>query len=102
VWQPWSLRSRAPDAVISHCNVGPWHVIMRAGRPVGFIDWSLAGLPDAVTRGAQLRLFLDGYGLPAAQRSGLITRMIEFAIRDCAGLAEVKQITPESNDPTTL
>jgi hypothetical protein len=130
VWQPWSLRSRAPDAVISHCNVGPWHVIVRAGRPVGFIDWSLAGptnrleelaasgwwnaqlhdddiaerngLPDAATRGAQLRLFLDGYGLPSAQRSGLITRMIEFAIRDCAGLAETKQITPESNDPTTL
>lgn len=130
VWQPWSLRSRAPDAVISHCNVGPWHVIMQAGQPVGFIDWSLAGptdrleelaasgwwnaqlhdddiaerngLPDAATRGAQLRLFLDGYGLPSAQRSGLITRMIEFAIRDCAGLAEIKQITPESNDPTTL
>jgi hypothetical protein len=130
VWKPWSLRSGAPDAVISHCDVGPWHVIVRAGRPVGFIDWSLAGptdrleelaasgwwnaqlhdddiaerngLPDAATRGAQLRLFLDGYGLPSAQRSGLITRMIEFAIRDCAGLAEVKQITPESNDPTTL
>jgi len=38
-WQPWSLRSRAPDAVISHCDVGPWHVILRAGRPVGLIDW---------------------------------------------------------------
>jgi hypothetical protein len=35
--------AHAPDAVISHCNVGPWHVIMREGRPVGFIDWSLAG-----------------------------------------------------------
>ena len=130
VWQPWSLRSRAPDAVISHGNVGPWHVILLADRSVGFIDWSLAGptdrldevaasgwwnaqlhdddiaerncLPDAATRGTQLRLFLDGYGLPAAERSGLITRMIEFAVRDCAGLAEVKQITPESNDPTTL
>jgi hypothetical protein len=52
--------------------------------------------------GIQLRLFLDGYGLRAAERSGLVTRMIEFAVRDCAGLAEVKQITPESNDPTTL
>jgi hypothetical protein len=28
--------------------------------------------------------------------------MIEFAVRDCAGLAEVKQITPESDDRTTL
>jgi phosphotransferase family enzyme len=130
VWQPWSLRSRAPDAVISHCNVGPWHVIVREGRPVGFIDWSLAGPTDrleelaasgwwnaqlgfgddldqdapdaAVRRGRQLRLFLDGYGLPTAERPGLVTRMVEFAVRDCAGLAEVKQITPESNDPTTL
>ena len=28
--------------------------------------------------------------------------MIEFAIRDCAGLAELKQITPASRDSTTL
>jgi hypothetical protein len=28
--------------------------------------------------------------------------MIEFAVRDCAGLATVKQITERSNDPTTL
>lgn len=131
VWQPWSLRSRAPDAVISHCDVGPWHVIVREGRPVGFIDWSLAGLTDrleelaasgwwnarlgfgddldegdhppaAAGRAALLRAFLDGYGLPAADRSGLVTRMIEFAVRDCAGLAEVKQITPDSTDSTTL
>jgi Phosphotransferase enzyme family len=132
VWQPWSLRSRAPDAVISHCDVGPWHVILHEGRPVGFIDWSLAGPTDrleelaasgwwnaqlgfgddldeddsapeaAIRRGRQLRLFLDGYGLASAQRTGLITRMIEFAVRDCAGLAQVKQITPESTDPTTL
>ena len=129
-WRPWSLRSRAPDAVISHCDVGPWHVILRAGRPVGLIDWSRAGptdrldelaasgwwnaqlhdddiaegngLGDAATRGRQLRLFLDGYGLPSRQRSGLVTRMVEFAVRDCAGLATVKQITERSDDPTTL
>ena len=34
-WQPWSLRSHAPGAIISHCEVGPWHVILRAGQPVG-------------------------------------------------------------------
>jgi aminoglycoside phosphotransferase (APT) family kinase protein len=89
VWQPWSLRSHGPDAIISHCNVGSWHVILRAGQPVGFIDWSLAGPTDrleelaasgwwnaqlgfgddldedndaldaAARRGMQLRLFLD-------------------------------------------
>jgi hypothetical protein len=48
------------------------------------------------------RLFLDGYRLPAAEQPGLVTRMIGFAVRDCAGLAEIKQITPSSNDPTTL
>ena len=123
-WQPWSLRSHAPDAIISHCDAGPWHVILQAGQPVGFIDWSLAGPTDrlealaasgwwnvqfgfgddldeddgavdaAARRGLQLRLFLDGYGLPAAERPGLVTRMIEFAVRDCAALAELKQITP--------
>jgi len=28
--------------------------------------------------------------------------MIEFAIRDCAALAQIKQITPDSTDSTTL
>jgi hypothetical protein len=132
VWQPWTLHRRAPDTVISHCNVGPWHVILDEDerRPVGLIDWSLAGptdpldevavsgwwnaqlhdddiaervgLPDAAGRARQLRAFLDGYRLPAADRKGLVDRMIEFAIRDCAALAEIKQITPESTDSTTL
>jgi Ser/Thr protein kinase RdoA (MazF antagonist) len=130
VWQPWTLHSRTPDAVISHCNVGPWHVVMDQGRPVGLIDWSLAGptdrldelavsgwwnaqlhdddiaeinrLPDATGRAGQLRAFLDGYGARAADRVGLVDRMIEFAIRDCAALAEIKQITPTSTDSTTL
>ena len=26
--------------------------------------------------------------------------MVEFAVRDCADLAEVRRITPGSNDPT--
>jgi hypothetical protein len=57
---------------------------------------------DAVTRGAQLRQFLDGYGLPAAEGAGLVTHMIEFAIRDCAWEAIRAQVTPESTDPTPL
>jgi hypothetical protein len=28
--------------------------------------------------------------------------MVEFAVRDCAGLAEIRRIMPTSNDPTTL
>jgi len=41
VWQPWTLHSRAPEAIISHCNVGPWHVIVREEQPVG--HWIRAG-----------------------------------------------------------
>lgn len=107
--------------------------------PAGFIDWEFAGpidrldeiaatgwwnaqlhdddvaelngLPDAATRAAQLGLLLDGYGLATAGRTGLVTRMIEFAIRDCAkeAIAPVTSsgarsmpITPESTDPQPL
>jgi hypothetical protein len=114
---------------IGHCDTGPWHIVAR-GLPVAFIDWTLAGptdrrdevaatgwwnaqlhdddiaeanhRADAVTRGAQLRQFLDGYGLPAAEGAGLVTHMIEFAIRDCAWEAIRAQVTPESTDPTPL
>ncbi|GAA1286822.1 hypothetical protein Psi02_53360 [Planotetraspora silvatica] len=89
-----------------------WHTVVRDGLPVALIDWTLAGpvdrldevvacawwhaqlhgdtvaerndLPDGATRAGQLRLFLDGYELPAADRDGLVDRMIEFAIRDGA------------------
>jgi aminoglycoside phosphotransferase (APT) family kinase protein len=84
---------------IGHCDTGPWHIVARDGLPVAFIDWTLAGptdrrdevaatgwwnaqlhdddiaeanhRADAVTRGAQLRQFLDGYGLPAAEGPAL-------------------------------
>jgi hypothetical protein len=130
VWQPWSFHSDAPGSIIGHCDTGPWHIVARDGLPVAFIDWTLAGptdrrdeiaatgwwnaqlhdediaeanhLADAATRGAQLRHFLDGYGLPAADRAGLVTHMIELAIRDCAWEAIRAQVTPESTDPTPL
>jgi len=53
-------------------------------------------------RAAQLRYFLDGYRLPAAERDGLATKMIEYAIRDCAAEAARAQITPDSRDPAPL
>jgi len=90
--------------------------------PVAFIDWDTAGpisrldevaasawwnaqlhdddiaerqaLPPAGARAAQLRYFLDGYRLPAAERHGLVTRMIEYAIR--------AQVTPDSTDLAPL
>ncbi|MBF6331230.1 phosphotransferase [Nocardia transvalensis] len=130
VWHPWWMHRDGPDAVIGHCDAGPWHTVARDGHPVAFIDWTLAGpvdrldevataawwhaqlhdddvaarneLPDAPTRARHLRLFLDGYELPAADREGLVTRMIEVAIRDCAAEATQAGITPDSTDPTPL
>ncbi|MEV6151879.1 aminoglycoside phosphotransferase family protein [Nonomuraea sp. NPDC052129] len=130
VWQRWPFHSSAPDAIISHRDTGPWHTVARDGRPVAYIDWTSAGpidrlddvagaawwnaqlhgddvaerqsLPDAETRAGQLRRFLDGYGLSAAERDGFVTRMIEFAIRDCASVAVRSRITPESTDPGPL
>jgi len=129
-WQPWWMHRTGPGSVIGHCDAGPWHTIARDGRPVAFIDWTLAGpvdrldevvatawwnaqlhdddvaerndLPDAATRARHLRLFLDGYELPPADREGLLSRMIEFAIRDCAAEAASAGITPDSTDPQPL
>lgn len=130
VWQPWWAHHRGPDSVIGHCDAGPWHTVARDGVPVAFIDWTLAGpvdrldevaaaawwhaqlhdddvaerngLPDAATRAGQLRLFLDGYRLPGPDRAGLVGRMIEFAIRDCAAEAAQAGITADSTDPAPL
>jgi hypothetical protein len=139
VWPHWFFRSSGPAAIIGHGDTGPWNILARHGRLVAFIDWEFAGpidrldeiaatgwwnaqlhdddvaarngLPDAGARAAQLRHFLDGYGLPAAERSGLVTRMVEYAIRDCAkeaiepmtsGSEPPEPITPESTDPAPL
>ncbi|MEV0974282.1 hypothetical protein [Microtetraspora glauca] len=130
VWQWWPFHSSDPEAIISHRDAGPWHTVARDGLPVAFIDWTSAGptdrldeiaatawwnaqlhdddvaerhrLPGASVRAAQLRYFLDGYGFPVAERDGLVTRMVEYAIRDCAAEAIKGRVTPESGDPAPL
>jgi hypothetical protein len=129
VWYPWPFRTGfgEPGTVISHCDAGPWHFAVRDGRPAALIDWDTAGptdrideiaaaawwnaqlhdddlaeqhaLPPAAARAAQLRHFLDGYELSASERDGLVTTMIEYAIRDCAAEAVQAQVTPDSADP---
>jgi hypothetical protein len=111
-WQDWFTRSDAPNAVFGHGDVGPWNIVARDGLPVAFIDWefagpvdrldevahaawlnaqlhgddvaAVAGLPSASERARQLRLFVDGYDLAPDDRAGLVTRMIDFAVRDAA------------------
>ncbi|HVV36206.1 MAG TPA: phosphotransferase [Acidimicrobiales bacterium] len=110
-WQPWFTRD-ASSAVFGHGDVGPWNIVARDGVPVALIDWEFAGpvdrldevahgawlncqlhdeivaarndLPSPEERARQLRLFADGYGLDAGERAGLVSRMIDFAVRDAA------------------
>jgi hypothetical protein len=109
-WMPWSLRSRAAGALISHGNIAPWHVVFSAGRPTGIIGWEYTGpvdpldevaitawycaqlfdddvaerigLPPAATRAEWFRGFLDGYGLPRDARTDLVDRVLRFVITD--------------------
>jgi hypothetical protein len=125
-WHPWPFASGAPDAIISHRDTGPWNIVARGGLPIAFIDWVTAGpasrldeiaatawlnaqlhdddiaerqgLPGARARAAQLRCFADGCELAAADRCGLVTAMIEYAIRDSAAEAVQAQVTPQSGD----
>jgi hypothetical protein len=71
-WMPWSLRSRAAGALISHGNIAPWHVVFSAGRPTGIIGWEYTGPVDpldevAVTAWYCAQLFDDD----VAERIGL-------------------------------
>jgi Ser/Thr protein kinase RdoA (MazF antagonist) len=130
VWHPWPFASDAPDAIISHRDTGPWNIVARDGLPVAFIDWVTAGpadlreeiaatawlnaqlhdddiaerqgLPSARARAAQLRHFADGYRLAAADRRGVVTAMIEYAIRDSAAEAIQAGVTPEAGGSDAL
>lgn len=111
VWQPFLLRCppTAADAVVGHGDLGPWNIVAKDGLPVGFIDWELAGpvgrldevaqvgwlnaqlhadldpaapLLPADERAARLVGFVDAYGLARHERSGLVARMLDHALRD--------------------
>jgi Ser/Thr protein kinase RdoA (MazF antagonist) len=87
-----------PPELVAHCDVTPQNVVFRDGRPVALIDFDLARptrrvadllttamwwvpLQDPADRApahagvdvpARLTLFLDAYGLPAAERTELL------------------------------
>ncbi len=130
VWMPWTLRDFGPGSVVSHGNIAPWHIVFQNGRPHALIGWEYAGpvqpveelaatawfcaqlhdedvaarvgLPDVHARGRWLRAFLDGYEWPKAARAGLITAMIEFAIKDTGMFARLHNFSPESTDEQHL
>jgi Ser/Thr protein kinase RdoA (MazF antagonist) len=130
IWQESFLRADDSGAIISHGDAAPWNVVARQGRPVALIDWELAGpvdrlnelahtvwlnarlfdegvddvaeLPSAEHRIQQLRLFADGYELPAEDRAKLTRRLIDVAILSAASDAIEARITPTSTGASWL
>ncbi len=124
-WQPSLARLLPGDhPVIGHGDLGPWNVVAQDGIPVAFIDWEFAGpvdalwelaeaawlnaqlhdddiaeragLPSAALRARQVRLLLDAYGLPAAERAGFVDRMIELAVHRAWSEAVRYGVTPDT------
>ncbi|MET0420966.1 MAG: hypothetical protein ABW073_04630 [Acidimicrobiia bacterium] len=65
-------------------------------------DDDLAELHDLGTphqRALQARLLLDGYRLPARDRTDIVPRMIEWAVRTAREEAIVCEVTPRSTSP---
>lgn len=131
VWRPWFGRDLGGSRrVIGHCDTGPWNIVARSDRPVALIDWEQAGpvdrdvelaqacwlnaqlhdddiaakvgLASPEARARQVRLLLDGYRLPHADRLGLVEVMIGLAVHDAADQARQAGVTVEGTDPGPL
>lgn len=129
VWWPWFGRELGGrNKVIGHCDVSPWNIVAREGRPIALIDWERAGpvdpivelaqacwlnaklhddivaaregLPSLADRARQLRAIIDAYGLPLKQRRGFVDRMIEFVVHATAAEADDAGVTPETSTDT--
>jgi hypothetical protein len=62
----------------------------------------LQGLSPLVDRARHVRLILDGYEMPSAERVGFVDKMIEFAVHDAADEAIQASVTPDTSDPAAL
>ena len=131
VWKPWFGRSLGrAKMVIGHCDVAPWNIVSREGRPVALIDWEVAGpvdplvdlaqacwlnvrlfddlvaeregLPSLAERARQLHVMVDAYGLSRRERRGFVATIIEFAVHYTAYQADDAEVTPESTDPAII
>ncbi len=127
-WYSWFGRVLGDKPrVISHCDVAPWNIVARGGRPIALIDWDFAGpvdpivelaqacwlnaklysddvaeiegLPPLDDRARQLRAIVDGYGLAARDRAGFVDRIVEFVVHATANEADELQVTPETEEP---
>jgi hypothetical protein len=101
-WHHRSLAGTQPY-LVNHHDLAPRNTVFRDGRAVAFIDWDMAtpeapmhdvvhaawqfvplgtdetcrrqGWTEPPARGRRLRLLLDGYGLPAAERPGFALKV---------------------------
>jgi hypothetical protein len=126
VWRQWFGRDLTGNKrqVFGHCDLGPWNVVARDGKPVAFIDWEVAGpvdaliefaqtcwlnvqlhdddiaerqgLPSAETRALQVRLMADAYGLARRERAALLDSMVVYALRDAADQISLGRTTPDN------
>jgi len=122
IWRPWFGRDVGEPNIIGHCDAAPWNIVSRNGRPIGLIDWEVAGpvdrltelamvawnnaqlydddvaalngLPDAASRVRQVRTFAEAYELPRVKRLQLAYRIIEFAAQSAANEVMEQQIEP--------
>ena len=102
----WQIPGAGP--IVCHNDLYGGNVILRCGRPVGFIDWEMAGpgepLTDVVSaacfwvpvasdertaqlglatsrRGDRLRLLCDAYGLEASVRARVVDAVCAYLLR---------------------
>jgi hypothetical protein len=124
IWRPWFGRAVGKPDIIGHCDAAPWNIVSQNGKPIGLIDWEVAGpvdrltelamvawnnaqlydddvaalngLPDAAIRIRQVRVFADAYELSRVNRRHLAYRIIEFAAQSAANEAIEQQIAPDT------
>lgn len=130
-WRPWfGRRLGAGATAFGHCDVAPWNLLARDDAGLALIDWETAGPVDPLVELAQacwlnaqlhdddvaaandlaapqqraghLRLIVDGYQLPAADRPHLVDLMIELAVQDAADQARDAGVTANSTDHAPL
>lgn len=130
-WQQWYGRGLGDyKQVYGHCDLGPWNILARAGRPVALIDWETAGPVDALfelgqtcwlnaqlhgddvaervglatpdKRAKHAAMIADGYGLPKSLSKKLAQAMIDVATADAADQAIHARVTPDTVDVTPL
>ncbi len=93
------VRRRSEDPYQSHTN--RWS-LLSISASVPTRAWAASSSADShgrsppAVRARQVRLLLDGYGLPAGDRVGFVDKLIGFAVRAARAEAVDHRVTPDS------